>query len=317
MTLAVIGLGSIGRRHLKNFHDLGVTLTAWDHSPEARERVRGELPFVKVTETVTEAAEAIEGLVICTPPSSHLAYARLGISRYAGLMIEKPLEMDAAGAKMLVEAADEARVPVLTAYPWRYWPPLQYVKRLLHEKRIGRVLMARTEYAYHLSIRPTTYMTDPAQGGGCLLDESHAIDFNRWLLGEIVEVSAVIETRVLDMATDDLADLTVRFRSGAVGFVHMNLFSPQMRGSIEIVGSRAELRWDRTYGTVVLREGGTATVQAFETEINRMYIDEATHFLAVLRGEATPICDGFDGYQTMRVIDAARRSSAEKRWITV
>ena len=50
---------------------------------------------------------------------------------------------------------------------------------------------------------------------------------------------------------------------------------------------------------------------------NGMYIDEAKHFLACIRGETAPACDGWDGLKTMRVIDAAVKSSAERRWVRV
>jgi predicted dehydrogenase len=48
-----------------------------------------------------------------------------------------------------------------------------------------------------------------------------------------------------------------------------------------------------------------------------MYIDEAKHFLACIRGETAPACDGWDGLKTMRVIDAAIKASAERRWVQV
>jgi predicted dehydrogenase len=48
-----------------------------------------------------------------------------------------------------------------------------------------------------------------------------------------------------------------------------------------------------------------------------MYVEEARAFLACIRGSATPACDGWDGLKTMRVIDAAVKASAERRWVRV
>jgi predicted dehydrogenase len=48
-----------------------------------------------------------------------------------------------------------------------------------------------------------------------------------------------------------------------------------------------------------------------------MYVEEARHFVACVRGEATPKCDGWDGLKTMKVIEAARRSAVEQRWVKV
>jgi len=48
-----------------------------------------------------------------------------------------------------------------------------------------------------------------------------------------------------------------------------------------------------------------------------MYVEEARHFVACMRGEAKPACDGWDGLKTMKVIEAARRAAAEHRWVKV
>jgi len=46
-----------------------------------------------------------------------------------------------------------------------------------------------------------------------------------------------------------------------------------------------------------------------------MYVEEARHFLACVRGEAVPRCHGWEGFKTMKIIDAPRRASAERRWV--
>lgn len=313
MKIAVIGLGGIGKRHVGNFRALGCDVRAWDIDPARTE----------VTD-LDAALDGADGVVIATPPDSHLRMARCAMSHGgAYVMIEKPLSAntDDVVATMQIAAADKHNV--LVAYPWRHWPPLQYVKRLLDEGRIGRVLSAHTEYGYHLerhgphANRPDSYMRSLARGGGCLLDTSHAIDYMRWLLGEITEVSGVVETRALKMDADDCANLTVRFASGAVGGLHLSLFLPDVTSRLEIMGERGRILWDRAEGAVMDARGEWLSHRSSPNDINEMYLAEAAHFLACVRGEATPVCDGWDGLQTLRVVDAARRASAEKRWVTV
>ena len=89
MKLAIVGLGSIGRRHLQNFRAVGVEeLTAYDAAPAQRESVAREFPFASVTGTLEEALDGARGVAICTPPDSHLALARMAADRGAHLMIE-------------------------------------------------------------------------------------------------------------------------------------------------------------------------------------------------------------------------------------
>jgi predicted dehydrogenase len=325
--LAIVGLGSIGRRHLQNFRAAGVeALTAYDVAPDQREAAARLFPFATVTSTLEAALDGAEGVVICTPPDSHLALARMGLDRSAHLMIEKPLTQSIEGVEALLRGCDGKRLRVLTAYNWRYWPPMRLVERMLREGRIGPVRAARTEYAYHLSTRypgadyRSFYMADVKQGGGCLLDESHAIDYMRWLCGEITEVSAVVDhVSSLEIATDDIADLTVRFASGAVGSIHMNLFAWNVHSHFELMGEQGVIQWRRLDNDVRLFDPKINRWEVYPSggQLNDMYLEEARHFLACVRGEAIPVCDGWDGLKTMQVIEAARRSAAERRWVKV
>jgi predicted dehydrogenase len=163
-------------------------------------------------------------------------------------------------------------------------------------------------------------MADAKQGGGCLLDESHAIDYMRWLCGEIVEVSAVVDRiSSLEITSDDIADLTVRFASGAIGNIHMNLFAWNVHSHFEFMGEAGVLQWRRFENEIRLFDPrkNSWEIFPFGHQLNEMYVDEAKHFVAVIRGEAKPACDGWDGLRTMLVIEAAQRSAAEKRWVKV
>ena len=277
--------------------------------------------------TLEAALESADGVVICTPPDSHIALGRLAVERGAHLMVEKPFAVSAEGLEPFLKLCEEKRRRVLIAHNWRYWPPMLLVEQMLKEGRIGPVRAARTEYAYHLGFHRYPgkdyrdfYMADPKQGGGCLLDESHAIDYMRWLLGEITEVSAIVDrVSALQIGTDDVADLTVRFASGAVGNIHMNLFAWNMHSHFELMGEGGVIQWRRMENEVRLYDPRAARWEVYPSggQLNDMYVEEARHFVACVRGEAEPRCDGWDGLRTMQVIDAARRASAERRWVTI
>jgi predicted dehydrogenase len=279
-----------------------------------------------VASTLTEALEGADGAVICTPPDSHVAVGRLAVERRAHLMIEKPFAVSSDGLEDFLGVCETQGRRVLIAHNWRYWPPMLLVERMLKDGRIGAIRAARTEYAYHLGFHRYPgkdyrqfYMADPRQGGGCLLDESHAIDYMRWLVGDIVEVSAVVDrVSSLEIGTDDVADLTVRFASGAIGNIHMNLFAWNMHSHFELMGDAGVIQWRRMENDVRVYDPKAARWEVYPSggQLNDMYVEEARHFLAVIRGE-TPRCDGRDGLATMKIIDAARRASAERRWVKV
>ena len=308
MKIAVLGLGSIGRRHAANFRALGCVVKTWDREPLARNADPAPC------DTLAEALDGVAGVVIATPPDAHYQAA----AGHLPQMIEKPLAVDAGFAERMLRMI---KAPILVAYPWRHWPALQAMKRLLDEGRIGTVVSAHTEYGWDLRTSTNwadyrlSWMANPDRGGGCLLDTSHAIDLNRWLLGEIMSVAAIVETRVLEMAADDSADLMVRFASDAFGTLRLSLCTP-VRGQIEIFGEHGVLAWYRSHG-VTLNGNPTPHFSLAQPDINEMYLAEAAHFLDCIGGKVVPVCDGADGLRTLKVVDAARRSSANGQWVDV
>jgi predicted dehydrogenase len=323
MKISVIGTGSIGRRHIGNFLSLGARVTAFDADPAARERARGMHPAVALADSLERALEGADGVAICTPPNSHVAIGRQALAGGAHLMIEKPIAHTVEGVDALLKACDAAGRRVLTAYNWRYWPPMHKVQEWLTQGRIGKVLTARTEYSYDVTQRyqgkPARqfYMSIAAQGGGAILDESHAVDYMRWHLGEADSVLAVVDKiSGLEQDTDDVCEIIVKFAAGTLGNLHMSLFAPVMHGQFEFIGERGIIRWDRPLNQVSLFDTAQQRweVHPFACQLNDMYVDEARHFLACVEGKAAPVCDGWDGLKTLRFCLAAIESSKEGRW---
>lgn len=324
MKISVVGTGSIGRRHIGNLLSLGAQVTAFDSDAAARERARGMHPAATYVDRLERALAGAEGVVICTPPDSHVAIGRQALAAGAHLMIEKPIAHSLEGVEDLLKACDAAKKSVLTAYNWRYWPPMHRVQEFLRQGRVGKILVARTEYSYDVTQRyqgkPARqfYMSVAAQGGGAILDESHAVDYMRWHLGEAAEVFAVVDRiSTLDQDTDDVCELVVKFEAGTLGNLHMDLFSPVMHGHFEFVGERGIIRWDRPLNQVSVYDSAQARweVYPFACQLNDMYVEEARHFLDCIQGKAAPACDGWDGLKTLKLCMAAIQSSRERRWV--
>ena len=322
--IAVVGAGSIGRRHAGNFLSIGSEVTIQDVDAGARDRARALFPAARVVETVEQCVEGTEGVVICTPPDSHVAIGRTALDAGAHLLIEKPIAHNLHGLATLLRDCDRAGKAVVTAYNWRYWPPMHKVQELLKQGRIGDVLVARTEYSYDVTARyqgrPARqfYMSVAAQGGGAILDESHAVDYMRWHLGEAAQVFALIDKiSRLDQDTDDVCELVVRFKRGTLANLHMDLFSPVMHGHFEFIGERGIIRWDRPLNQVSLYESAQERweVYPFACQLNDMYVDEARHFIACMDGKAAPACDGWDGMKTLELCLGAIESSRARRWV--
>lgn len=324
MYVTVIGCGSIGSRHLRNLRALGVMqLTAVDPDTEQLAKLAEEIPGLVTTTDFEEAlASGPDAVVVAAPTWLHTPLTRQAIAAGAHVLIEKPLAHDREGlAEMLDEARRTKRI-LMTAYSMRFHPGLRLVHGLLEEGRIGRALAVRAMCGQYLpDWHPWQdyrefYMSKEAQGGGAVLDISHEIDTLRRFFGEVRDVSAFVgKVGNLEMDADDLSILTLRFDSGPVASIHLDLLSRAYRRDLEIIGEHGTIRWDYTEQAVHVYTAATKTWEAipFEFERNRLYVDEMATFLAACRGEGPVPVTGADSHRTLEVVLAAKAASRTGR----
>lgn len=323
MRIAIIGCGSIGLRHTENLLKLGYRkIVVCDPRAERRRIVTERFGLTAVATTAQAFRERVDVAFITSPTHLHLAQARKALRRGAHVFIEKPLAhvVDRRVYQLLAEAR-RSRRKIFVAVNMRFHPGLRLLKRLLDRGAIGAVRSARVEAGYWLpDWHPGKdyrrwYMAKRSLGGGALLDGIHEIDYLCWLLGDPVDVMAVAE-RVsdLDINTEDVGELLLRFRSGAVGNVHVDYLQRAYARSCRLIGARGTLTWAFTQHAVRWYSARTKRWRTFrypKGNLNAMYVEELKHFFRLLRSRAR--LDGREGLRALQVAEAARQSARTGR----
>jgi predicted dehydrogenase len=122
---------------------------------------------------------------------------------------------------------------------------------------------------------------------------------------------------------EDVAEIGLRFGSGALGGVHVNYFQRPPVHRLELVGTGGTLRWDNADGILHLYQmpapfgsfSDQPPAPVMETfaapegfERNQLFLAQTRHFLEVMRGEAQPRCNLEDGIMALRLALAAHKS---------
>lgn len=315
----VIGCGSIGKRHLRNLLHLGVRdLLAYDPREDRRKEVVGELG-VAVTADLDGAYDSGVGVAyVCSPPSLHVTQALQAAKFGCHLFIEKPLADSLAGVEQLLATIKERRLISLVGCNFRFHPGLQGAKALMREGVIGRALFARAQFGQYLpDWHPWEdyrqgYSAQRHLGGGVVLDRIHELDYLRWLLGEVDSISGFVgKVSRLETDTEDLAELILRFQSGAVASIHVDYLRRTYECSCEIVGEDGTIEWsfqDHSVRWYRAAEKCWHARQWVNYDVNTMYVEQTRHFLACLRGEAQSACDASDGSRVLALALQARGS---------
>jgi predicted dehydrogenase len=178
----------------------------------------------------------VDAVVVCPPTSMTYTVAKAAIAAGKHVLCEKPLGLCYAEARELQEAAERSDKISMAAFTFRFIPGLRYLKRLVTEGHFGEIRHWRLSYFVNSMVDPSTpivWRNRRAEGGVLWDMGSHAIDFARYLLGDIAAVSSVSRLYVRErpsrsgsgMEPSDAEDayaFTAEFASGAIGTFDLN-----------------------------------------------------------------------------------------------
>ncbi len=320
MRIAILGCGSIGRRHARNIVSLGHhDVCVYDLDGVRARDLAGELSLTAAATLEEVWAWAPSAAVIATPSFLHVPLALETARRGCDLFVEKPLAHELDGIPELLAAARARMLVTLVGCNMRFHPGPATVKRLLDERAIGDVLAARLQTGSYLPAwRPeqdyrSSYSASLAQGGGALLDCIHEIDLALWYFGPARLSASVVRPAVnLGLAVDGLAELLLEHDNGVVSSVHLNFVQRDYRRVCQIIGSRGTIYWDFADNVVTVGRGDTTETIAAPPgwQLNQMYVDEMQHFVdcVVARRETMAPLD--QGRAALEIALAARARPA-------
>ncbi len=187
----------------------------------------------------------LDAVVVATPNCFHedgvLAAARHG----KHVLCEKPLAINAASARRMVEACDAAKVILQVGFNQRFWAQVEIAKQLIDAGFIGKVHQMRSIYSEKSTAYPasTRYRYDLAQSGGATIIDLtiHRIDLARHLVGDFSGVFGELVHSELPEQVDDNVFLLTRFENGARGSLASNRYSPNIGDGTDIYGSEGTI----------------------------------------------------------------------------
>jgi len=304
----------------------------------------------------TVARDDVDVVDICTPGDSHLPIALAAAEAGKAVLCEKPLANTLAEARQMRDAIESAGVPNMVCHNYRRAPAVMLAKRLIDEGKLGRLYHYRGTYLQDWIADPDfphVWRLDKARAGSGSLGDigSHSIDLARFLVGEIREVSGLLETFIKErkledgsgtkpVDVDDAALALVRFESGAIGTIEGTRFAPGRKNfnRFEINGSKGSLAFDLERMNeleLYLEEGpesGFKTVLA--TDESHPYVEAwwppghiigyehtFTHtildFIRAIDAGERVRPDFEDGLRNQQVLDAIERSARSRSWESV
>lgn len=326
MKVLIAGLGSVGLRHLRNLHAVGVRdLMAFrvrGHHCDEVERL-GVSVFGSLDRALDQQPDAV---FVTNPTSAHLDVALAAAKRGCHLFIEKPLSHDLAGVDELIDVVRRRRLVALVGCNFRFHPALARIRRYLEERTIGPAITVRAHAGEYLpDWHPEEdwragYSARQDLGGGVILTVMHDLDYLCWLFGDITGVFALAGSwSGLQLGVEDAAEILVEYASGVRASIHLDYVQRPRTRTLEVIAERGTIRWDFYTGVLALysADAGKWTEWAGPSfkERNEMYLDELRHFVDCIAGGCEPMIPVEEGRRVLEIALAAKRSSVTREYV--
>ena len=291
---------------------------------------------------------------ISTPGDSHAEIAIAAAKAGKVVFCEKPLANTVKEAEQMLAAVTKAGVLHMICHNYRRVPAVALAKQLIADGKLGRLYHYRGTYLQDWVADPNVPLYWRLQkekaGSGALGDiASHSLDLARFLVGEITEVTAALETFVKErplpdnpkkkgpVTVDDASASIVRFDNGALGTIEGTRFATGRKNynTFEINGSKGSVCFnlermnelelyieegkDSGFRTILATDAKHPYVQAWWPPGHILgYEHSFTHTVADLisavKSQKLPTPNFEDGVANQRVLDAIERSSGSRRW---
>lgn len=250
--------------------------TICGRDPKGVEAARKQLGWNNASTNWREVVNSpeIDIVDINTPNDSHAEIAIEAARAGKHILCEKPLAMNLAQCKEMLDAVKRAKVVHMVCHNYRRIPAIAHAKKMIEEGAIGEIYHYYARYAQDWIVDPDFPLVWRLQkgvsGSGAHGDiNAHIIDLARYLVGEFKEVSGLMNTFIKErpmedqggkgsglggkrgkkmgkVTVDDAAICIGRFANGALGNLEATRFALGRKNhiTIEINGSKGSLAFD-------------------------------------------------------------------------
>ena len=337
--IALIGAGSIGRRHIKAMSsvDEAVLVAIADPSPAASELgTTHGIPIFADAEQILSEAD-IDAVIIATPTERHHADVMTVLRQRKTVLVEKPITATIDEAHEVTSFAATQGCHVLVGHQRRYYPCAERACDILQSGRIGKLIAVSGQWttrkndAYY----EPDWRRDEA-AGPILTNLIHEIDLLRFICGDIASVSAHVTHADQRFAKEDAVAISMGFANGAVGTFVLSDRTPSPwtwemalgesvkfprtgQNAIRFMGTKGALEFPNLVLWTHDESDGDwqkeIHPQGIETAFIDAYIVQCRHLCAAANGTETPRIDALEGSKSLEATLAAAAAASDGKQI--
>ena len=301
----VIGIGDIATRRV--IPAIQAEARSRLYGLVTRDPAKAAAYDARVFTTLDEALAdpAVHVVYVGTPVFLHAPQAIQSLRAGKHVLCEKPMAMNEAEARTMVQAAEQSGKTFGVAYYRRSYPKVQRAKQLLAAGAIGTPVLAElTSHGWFDGQGSRSWLVDPAKaGGGPLFDiASHRIDVLNYFFGEPLRVTAQLSNVVHHYPVEDSATVLIEYAGGVRGVVDVRWHSKISRDECRVRGTDGEMELSPLNGPDLIYPGGRESLPPHAN----LHYPMLENFVDAVEGKTPLLASGVSSIWTDWVTERAR-----------
>lgn len=332
MKFLIIGLGSMGKRRVRNLQALKTGEIIGADTREDRRKEAAEKYGITTFATAEEAFDQKpDATIVSLPPDLHTKFAQMSADR--GIPFFAEASVTDGGLKELMATVKAKNLVAFPSCTMRYFPGPKRIKELVKSGAIGKPLAWQYQAGQYLpdwhpweSI--TEFYVGKRETGGC----REIVPFELVWLADIFGAFSEVEAhraKVSDLPVDidDIYMLQTRHESGVLGQLTIDVLGRYSIRDIRITGSQGTIEWDDSRKEIRVFKAGAAdweveslgagTVEAQYINPEEPYIEEMRTFINCVTTKTQPGFTLADDHKILNVLYSAEKSSDSKSTVAI
>jgi predicted dehydrogenase len=324
LRVGLLGCGGIGARHasavgiLKDEMQLVACCGQSDSKVGEFATRRGAEPFTDLRRMLDSQ---IDLLIVALPPFAHSGQVEQAVAAGTHVLVEKPIALDMARARSMVDAAAKAGVVAACGFMYRFGAAVQRWEAAARSGEAGRAGLFTGQF--HCNALHADWWRERAKSGGQMVEQLiHIVDLARHQLGEPQSVYArtanFFHRDVAGYDSDDVSAIVLGYADGRVGVLNATngAIPGQWTKLWQIVAERMTARFTGWNTATLTHTVGAPRTEEIDAQTD-VFVAQLADVAAAIRDRRAPTVPLSDGASTLRIVLAAQQSAVEGREISL
>jgi len=302
MNILILGLGSIGQRHLRNINMLypGTNFFSYrrifktpslDNLNRVKDfNLKSKYKITYINSLNNLHKYKINSAFICTPSSFHIDETIKIINQGINVFVEKPLGSSLKNIAKLKKTLKSKKIISMVGFQLRFNPIIVRLKKIINSSKFGKlnqVLIHHGESIKNFHIYENyknLYAAKKELGGGVILTQIHELDYMLYLLENFkIKKIKSLKSKVskLNINVEDTLNSTFLFankKNELICNLHLNYYEQPGKRLISLIFENGKVLADLNTKKIVYDNNSKKKIIKFYYQKNYLFISENKYF---------------------------------------